>query len=98
MKHSENKRSKDLMRHTAINYRYHRNKIITAFGNKCTRCGSTDKLEFHIISGESGKAKGGWQHLEEIIEHLINNTDSIDLVCQNCHIKIHKETYNNDQQ
>jgi hypothetical protein len=78
-------------RHTIENYNRTKQFISTKFGNICCHCGSKENLEFHIIGNGSGKALGGWQHLELIIELLITKGRAIELVCSNCHHEQHKK-------
>lgn len=74
-------------------YHKRRNLIVQKFGAKCSHCGATTKLEFHVVGNGSGKSEGGWQHLLLIEKYLISREKAIDLVCINCHLDIHRKMF-----
>jgi hypothetical protein len=62
--------------------------MIEKFGGCCRLCGAKEKLEFHYRENGSSKAKGGWQHLNFIINSMLEGKP-IDLLCRKCHLKEH---------
>jgi hypothetical protein len=75
--------------HTTAKYKKKRKFLIEKFGGVCVSCGTTERLEFHIVGNGSGKAPGGFQHLELIEHYLITKEKPVTLLCPKCHIKEH---------
>lgn len=77
------------MTHTQAQYKKKRQFLIKKFGGVCVNCGTTERLEFHIVGNGSGKAPGGWQHLKVIEDYLLSKEKPVTLLCPKCHIIEH---------
>lgn len=77
-----------------IRFHKRRETLLVHYGYKCSNCGSTLDLEFHMIEQHCGRACGGWQHLREIESALLSN-NPIELLCRACHLKTHRQKENN---
>ncbi len=74
-----------------------RMKCLDLLGNKCVRCGFTDKRALnidHVNGGGSKEAhsfKNGYEYLKKILEAIKNRSDKYQLLCSNCNqIKKHE--------
>jgi len=71
---------------------YHdkRNKIFELLGNKCIRCGFTDKraLQIDHKNGHGYEEKrefgSGRKYLQHVLKSILNGEDKYQLLCANC--------------
>lgn len=75
-------------------YAEFRDTVLSGFGGKCLRCGSTENLHIHHkkFNGKQHRDElgGSYQALKDFVDRGFPE-DEAELLCNCCHVEVHRE-------